>query len=51
MIFAAIVGAMIFAAQDGQYGFGAAPYTYDQEYRDCAWPDDGSGRRYVPGYA
>ena len=27
------------------YGFTAPPYDYNDEYRDCAWPDDGSGRR------
>ena len=32
------------------YGFTAPPYNYFDEYQDCAWPDDGSGRRYVPGY-
>jgi hypothetical protein len=31
-------------------GFTDPPYNYSDEYRDCAWPDDGSGRRYVPGY-
>ena len=57
---AAIVGAAVFAAAlylSGRahadlpgYGFTAPAGTYDQEYQDCAWPDDGSGRRYVPGY-
>jgi len=26
------------------------PTIYSDEYRDSAWPDDGSSRRYVPGY-
>jgi hypothetical protein len=57
----AIVGAMVFAAAlylSGRahaegldaYGFTAPPGNYSQEYQDCAWPNDGSGRRYVPGY-
>ena len=57
----AIVTAVVFAAAiylSGRahaesldaYGFTAPPYNYSDEYHDCAWPDDGSGRRYQPGY-
>lgn len=48
----AITLALIFAslAHADQYGFTNPPYTYDREYRHCAWPDDGTGRRYRPGY-
>jgi hypothetical protein len=37
--------------EDSRYGFVQAPGTYDSEYRECAWPDEGSGKRYHPGYA
>jgi hypothetical protein len=37
-------------ARADQYGFTSAPYSYDEEYRGCAWPDNGDGRRYRPGY-
>lgn len=33
-----------------QYGFTDPPYKYDSEYQACAWPDDGSGQRFRPGY-
>lgn len=56
----AIVTAVVFAAaiylsgraraDSPGYSFTAPPGDYSQEYQDCAWPDDGSGRRYVPGY-
>ena len=50
-IFAAVVAWAGCARADSPgYGFTAPPYDYNDEYRDCAWPDDGSGRRYVPGY-
>jgi hypothetical protein len=49
---AAVTWAVCCARAEGldAYGFTAPPYNYSDEYRDCAWPDDGSGRRYVPGY-
>jgi len=33
-----------------EYGFTIPPYNYEDEFLDCAFPDDGSGRRYHPGY-
>lgn len=38
------------SAHADQYGFTHPPYNYDDEYRENAWPDDGTGRRYHPGY-
>lgn len=50
-VFAAAVALAVCARADlPGYGFTAPPYNYSYEYRECAWPDDGSGRRYVPGY-
>ena len=37
-------------AAPAQYGFSDPPYSYDREYEQCTWPDNGTGRRYRPGY-
>jgi hypothetical protein len=50
LIAPAVTLAVCARADSPGYGFTAPPYDYNDEYRDCAWPDDGSGRRYVPGY-
>jgi len=45
-IFAAAVTLAICArAESPGYGFTNPPYANDREYRDCTWPDDGSGGR------
>jgi len=51
-VFAAAVALAVCPRADSLgYGFTDPPYNYSDEYRVCAWPDDGSGRRYVAGYS
>jgi len=50
VIAAAVALAVCARAASPDYGFTDPAYDYSREYQDCAWPDDGSGRRHVPGY-
>ena len=52
MIAALLLVALAVAAlaAPAQYGFSDPPYSYNREYEQCAWPDNGTGRRYRPGY-
>ena len=50
VIAAAVALAVCARADSPSYGFTDPPYDYGREYQDCPWPDDGSGRSYVPGY-
>jgi hypothetical protein len=45
---AIVLAALIWVnvARADQYGFTSAPYSCDEEYHGCVWPDNGDG----PGY-